>query len=59
MTLVRALGHDFVFALESGRTVPLSEAARAQGRFQAVQSLAFPMRNPCASICAPCKRQHS
>ena len=41
MTLVRALGHHFVFALESSRTVALSETDRAQGRFQAVQSLVF------------------
>jgi len=44
MTLVRALGHHFVFALESSRTVALSEEARAQ--FQAVQSLAFPATHP-------------
>ncbi|AWM34633.1 hypothetical protein DDQ68_18740 [Hymenobacter nivis] len=31
MTLVRALGHHFVFALESSRTVALSERARMQG----------------------------
>nr|WP_229748965.1 transposase [Hymenobacter frigidus] len=42
MTLVRALGHHFLFALESSRTVALSDADRAQGRFQAVQSLVFP-----------------
>ena len=42
MTLVRALGHHFVFALESSRTVALSAAARAQGQFQSVQSLVFP-----------------
>ena len=41
-SLVRALGHHFVFALESSRTVALSEGARAQGQFQAVQSLDFP-----------------
>ncbi len=46
MTLVRALGHHFVFALESSRTVALSAEARAQGRFQAVQSLAFPDTHP-------------
>ena len=42
MTLVRALGHHFVLALESSRTVALNEGARAQGQFQAVHSLAFP-----------------
>ncbi len=46
MNLVRALGHHFVFALESSRTVALSEAERAQGRFQAVQTLAFPDTHP-------------
>ena len=33
MTLVRALGHHFVFALESSRTVALSAAARAAADF--------------------------
>ena len=42
MTLVRALGHHFVFALESSRTVALSEGARAQGQFQAMHTLVFP-----------------
>ena len=42
MTLLRALAHHVVFALESSRAVALSAAARAQGRFQAVQSLVFP-----------------
>ncbi len=46
MNLVRALGHHFVLALESTRTVALSEAERAQGQFQAVQSLAFPDTQP-------------
>ena len=46
MTLVRALGHHFVFALESSRIVALSEADRAQGRFQSVQSLVFPATQP-------------
>ena len=31
MQLVRALGHDFIFALESSRTVALSAQARAAG----------------------------
>ena len=44
--LVRARGHHFLFALESSRTVALSEANRAQGRFQAVQSLMFPATQP-------------
>ena len=46
LNLVRALGHHFVFALESNRTVALSEAARAQGQFQAVQSLTFADSHP-------------
>ena len=46
MNLVRALGHDFVFALESSRTVALSDADRAQGRFQSVQSLVFADTQP-------------
>ncbi len=46
MSLVRALGHHFVFALESSRTVALNEAGRAQGQFQAVQKLAFPDTQP-------------
>ena len=46
MTLVRALGHHFIFALESSRTVALSEVARAQGQFQAVQTLVFPDTQP-------------
>jgi|GEM_PF-3565120 len=39
MGLVRALGHDFVFALESSRPMALSAEARAAGQFQAVQTL--------------------
>lgn len=46
MTLVRALGHHFIFALESSRTVALSEAGRAAGQFQAVQTLVFPATQP-------------
>jgi len=45
-TLVRALGHDFLFALESSRTVALSAEARAAGQFQAVQTLVFPDKQP-------------
>ena len=40
------MGHHFVVALESSRTVALSEAARAQGRFQALDALAFPDEQP-------------
>ena len=46
MNLVRALGHPFVFAPESSRTVALSDADRAQGRFQSVQSLVFAATQP-------------
>ena len=46
MSLVRALGHPFIFALESRRTVALSEQARAQGQFQPVQSLVFADTQP-------------
>jgi hypothetical protein len=46
MCLVRALGHDFIFALESSRTVALSAEARAAGQFHAVQTLAFPDKQP-------------
>jgi hypothetical protein len=46
MNLVRALGHHFLFALESSRTVARSEADRAQGRFEPVQSLVFPDTQP-------------
>lgn len=42
MTLARALGHHSAFALKSSRTVALSEAERAQGYLQAVQTLALP-----------------
>jgi len=43
---VLALGHDFVMALESSRTVARSEAERQQGRFQALDTLAFPDEQP-------------
>ena len=47
---MRALGHHFLFALESSRTAALSAAlsaaARAQGQFQPVQSLVFPAAQP-------------
>ena len=39
---MRALGHPFLFALESSHPVALSAADRAQGQFQSVQSLVFP-----------------
>jgi len=46
MNLVRTLGHHFLFALESTRTVALSAEARAKGQFQAVQTLAFADEHP-------------
>ena len=46
LNAVLALGHHFVVALESSRTVALSEAERAQGQFQAVDTLAFPDEQP-------------
>ena len=46
MTLMRAMGHPFLFALESSRTVALSDAARARGHFQAVQTLVFADAQP-------------
>jgi len=46
MNAVRKRGQVFVRALESSRTVALSEAARAQGRFQALDALAFPDEQP-------------
>ena len=46
MNAVLDLGHDFVMALESSRTVALSEAELAQGRFQAVDALLFPDKQP-------------
>lgn len=46
MTLVRQLGHHFLFALESSRTVALSEQDRAQGRFRALSALDFAAEQP-------------
>ena len=46
LNAVLDLGHDFVVALESSRPVAWSEADRAQGRFQAVDALAFPDEQP-------------
>jgi hypothetical protein len=36
------LKHHFIFALESSRTVALSEKDRSQGKFQRVDALVFP-----------------
>jgi len=42
MNYVLGLKHHFLFALESSRTVALSEAERSQGQFQTLDALAFP-----------------
>lgn len=49
MNAVLKRGHDFVLALESSRTVALSVAARVQGRFQSLDTLAFSDEPP---LCA-------
>ena len=46
MNQVRELGHDFIFALPTSRTVALSEVGRGNGEFQALDTLAFPDRQP-------------
>ena len=46
LNTVLKLGHHFVMALESSRTVARSEAERAQGRFQALDTLLFPDEQP-------------
>ena len=46
LNAVRDQGHHFVMALESSRTVALSAAERAQGWFQAVDTLPFPDGQP-------------
>ena len=46
MNTVLDLGHHFVLALESSRTVALSEEGRAAGKFQALDTLAFPDEQP-------------
>lgn len=42
MNYVLSLKHHFLFALEASRTVALSEVARSQGQFQALDALTFP-----------------
>ena len=42
MNYVLSLKHHFLFALESSRTVALSEMARSQGQFQTLDALTFP-----------------
>ncbi len=46
MNTVLELGHDFVLALESSRTVALGDKARKNGRFQALDTLDFPEEQP-------------
>ena len=46
LNAVLVLGHYFVVARESSRTVAPSGAERAQGRFQAVDALAIPNGQP-------------
>ena len=46
LNLVRELGHEFIFALPTSRTVALSEAARNQGAFHALDTVAFPDGQP-------------
>lgn len=46
MKSVLALGHHFIFALESSRTVALSEEERKQGVFQRLDAVAFPDKTP-------------
>ena len=46
MNQVRALNHAFIFALPTSRTVALSEVDRGNGEFQALDTLAFPERQP-------------
>ena len=45
MNYVLSLKRHFLFALESSRTVALSEMARSQGQFQALDALTFPDKN--------------
>ena len=46
MNQVRELGHDFILALPTSRTVALSEVGRGNGEFQALDTLGFPDRQP-------------
>jgi DDE superfamily endonuclease len=46
MQAVLALGRHFIFALESSRTVALSQQDRLQGRFVALSALDFPDKAP-------------
>jgi len=46
MNKVLELGHDFIMALETTRPVALSEKAKKNGQFQALDTLAFPDEQP-------------
>jgi hypothetical protein len=46
MTFVIGLNHHFIFALESSRTLALSEQDGKQGHFQRLDTLAFPDKKP-------------
>jgi hypothetical protein len=46
MNYVLSLKHHFIFALESSRTVALTEKDRSQGKFQRVDTLVFPNKTP-------------
>ena len=46
LNAVLGLDHDFIMALESSRTVALSEKERKNGRFQALDTLSFPDGQP-------------
>ena len=46
LNTVLALGHDFVLALESSRTIALRDKARKNGQFQALDTLLFPDEQP-------------
>jgi hypothetical protein len=46
MSYVLDLKHHFIFALESCRTLALSQEDRVAGKFQALDSLTFPDKEP-------------
>jgi len=46
MNFVLGLNRHFIFALESSRTVALSPQDRHAGKFQALDSLTFPDKQP-------------
>jgi hypothetical protein len=46
MIFVLSLKHHFIFALETSRTIALSEQERKQGQFQRLDALIFPDKTP-------------